>query len=236
MIRLINLKKSYDKVEVLSGITYDFNPGTITAIVGPNGSGKTTLIKAILGLVKPNSGIINIDGTNVNGEHNYRKKIGYIPQTAHFPENLSIGDVVEMIKDLHGSKQVSHTELAQDLNLLKDFGKPFKNLSGGTKQKVSVLIALLFDPEILILDEPTSGLDPVSSSYLKDLIIREKEKGKTIILTSHVMADIEELSTEIVFLLDGKVRFIGSTEVLKSKKGGRTLERAIADLMCEDDI
>lgn len=235
MIQINNLVKNYGKLDVLKGVSIEFEPGTITAVVGPNGSGKTTLIKTMLGLVKPTSGEVIVDGKKVNGEHLYRKNIGYMPQIARYPDNLSIEEVIRMIKDIRSSEKTDHLKLAEDFNLVKEFKKPFRNLSGGTKQKVSALIAFLFDPEILILDEPTSGLDPVSSSYLKDKIIREKEKGKTIILTSHNMADIEELSTGIAFLLEGKIRFWGPTEILRNRNGTKNLERAIATMMAGDE-
>ncbi len=235
MIRINKLVKHYGKLEVLKEVSIDFNPGTITAVVGPNGSGKTTLIKTILGLVKPTAGEVIVDGKKVNGEHLYRSKIGYMPQIARYPDNLSIEEVVRMIKDIRYSNDTDHSKLAEGFNLSKELKKPFRNLSGGTKQKVSALIAFLFNPEILILDEPTSGLDPVSSSYLKDMIIREKEKGRTIILTSHNMSDIEELSTGIAFLLEGKIRFWGPTEILRNRNGTKNLERAIATMMSGDE-
>jgi Cu-processing system ATP-binding protein len=113
--------------------------------------------------------------------------------------------------------------------------KPFKNLSGGTKQKISALIAFAFNAKILILDEPTAGLDPISSSYFKDLVLKQKEQKKTIILTSHLMNEVQELSDEIVFLLEGEIKFKGTIQSLLEDKKETKLERAIAELMSQDN-
>lgn len=167
MIRLIQIEKKFGKFEVLKGISFNVEPGKITAIVGPNGSGKTTIIKSILGLVKPDDGDILINEKSVLGDFLYRRDIGYMPQTTSFPENLTVKEVIRMICDLRNVKMNLNDYLINKLNLSAELGKQIKNLSGGNKQKVSALIALMFDPSIIILDEPTAGLDPVSSSHFK---------------------------------------------------------------------
>lgn len=233
MISIFELEKKFGKLEILKKINLEIPAGKITAIVGPNGSGKTTLIKSILGLVKPDSGKIIVDGVTVNGNYSYREKIGYMPQIAKYPDNLSIIDVVSMLKDLRNSETELKPEILDSLNLYSELEKPFRTLSGGTKQKVSALIAFLFDPKILFLDEPTSGLDPVSSSNFKDKIILEKQKGKTIVLTSHIMSEIQELADNIAFLIDGKIKFYGAIDSLLINKQEESLERAIARMMTE---
>ncbi len=233
MIRIENIEKKFGNVTALRKIDLEIRSGKVTAIVGPNGSGKTTLIKSILGLVKPDSGKIFVDGKFVNGDYSYKRHIGYMPQIARYPENLKVNEVISMIKDLRNSDSEINPELLEAFNLYKEMNKPFRTLSGGTRQKVSVLIAFMFDPQILIFDEPTSGLDPVSSSYFKDLVRKEKQKGKTIILTSHIMSEIQELSDSIVFLLDGKIHFHGSIDNLLAEQEEDKLERAIARMMTE---
>ncbi len=109
--------------------------------------------------------------------------------------------------------------------------KPLKTLSGGTRQKVNVILSLMFDPELLILDEPTAGLDPVSSSLFKDRILEEKQKGKTIIITSHIMSEIQEMADTILYLLDGQIFFDGPVDELIKQSGEKNLERAIAKMM-----
>ncbi len=231
MITIEQLDKSFGKLQVLQSITLSIKQGDITAIVGPNGAGKTTLIKCILGLVKADKGSLTIGGHHLNGEWAYRKDIGYMPQIARFPDNLTVKEIFHLVKDLRETRDTNDDELITGFHLENEMNKKIRNLSGGTRQKLSASIAFLFNPKILILDEPTAGLDPISSSNLKDKIIKEKEKGKTIILTSHIMSEIQELSDRIIFLLDGKIFFDGTVEDILGTAKERTLERAIAHMM-----
>lgn len=231
MITISGLNKSFGSLEVLRNLNLEIKNGTITYLVGPNASGKTTLIKSILGLVKPDSGSIYIDAEKLNGNHSYRSKIGYMPQIASFPDNLTVTEIIKMIKNLRDDYKSYDEELIDMLRLSKEFNKRLKNLSGGTKQKVNAVIAFLFNPEILILDEPTAGLDPVSSSILKDKIIKENKQGKTIIFTSHILSELEELAEDVIFLLEGETRFQGTMIDLINSTGKQNLERSIASIM-----
>lgn len=231
MIRIHDLHKSFGPLQVLTGVSLAIESGKITAILGPNGSGKTTLIKSILGLVKPDQGDIQIGDQVLNGDCRYREDIGYMPQIGRYPENLSVNDVMTMLQDLRGGKHPMDTQLPEKFRLDREMNKALGTLSGGTRQKVSAVLAMLFNPKILILDEPTSGLDPVASSIFKDALMAERAAGKTIILTSHIMSEVEELADAVVFLLDGKIRFHGSpTEILQNTSESN-LERGIARMM-----
>ena len=231
MIEITGLGKRYGRLTVLQEVSLDIAPGRVTAIVGPNGAGKTTLIKSILGLARPDRGSISVEGERVNGDCRYRARIGYMPQIARFPENLTGAELLDMLKDLRGPGARLDEELVSRLGLASQLGKPLGALSGGTRQKVNAVAAFLFDPALVILDEPTAGLDPLSSSQLKDKIIADRKRGKTFILTSHIMSEIEELSDDIVFLVEGRVRYAGSVHDLKLSTHQVTLERAIATLM-----
>ncbi|WP_304131478.1 ABC transporter ATP-binding protein [Ignavibacterium album] len=233
MIIISNIIKKYNKLEVLKGIDADISTGKVTAIVGPNGSGKTTLIKIILGLVKADFGSIEIDGNKINGDYKYRNNIGYMPQIARYPENLTVVEVLSMIKDLRNRKDSPEEKLLKEFELSGELTKPIRTLSGGNRQKLSAVISLMFDPKILIFDEPTAGLDPVISSRFKEIILNEKSKGKTVILTSHIMSEVEELADEIIFLLDGKIYYKGSLANLLVEKGEVRLERAVAKILEE---
>jgi Cu-processing system ATP-binding protein len=233
MIRISNIIKKYNKLEVLKGIDAEISTGKVTAIVGPNGSGKTTLIKIILGLVKADFGKIEIEGNNLNGDYQYRNNIGYMPQIARYPENLTVVEVLSMIKDLRNRKDNLEEKLLKEFELSGELTKPIRTLSGGNRQKLSAVISLMFDPKILIFDEPTAGLDPVISSRFKEIVMNEKTKGKTIILTSHIMSEVEELADEIIFLLDGKIFYKGSLSNLLIEKGEAKLEKAVAKILEE---
>jgi Cu-processing system ATP-binding protein len=231
MIQVRGLGKSYGKLAVLHGVDLDLTPGEITAVIGPNASGKTTLNRIILGLVRPDAGVVTVGGTVVNGTSAYRDRIGYMPQAARFPENLCAQDVFEMLADLRGAGAARDEELVERFDLSGVMRTPLRTLSGGMRQRVNAALAFLFRPDFLILDEPTAGLDPVSSSTLKDKILRERATGRTFVLTSHVLSELEELADRIAFLLDGRIRFTGTQQELKRLTGESTLERAIAHLM-----
>lgn len=231
MIEIKNLHKKFGKNEVLKGIDLAINQGGIFSILGPNGSGKTTLIKSILGMVLPDSGDIFINGKSLRNNYKYRDTIDYLPQIANFPGNLKVNELIAMIKDLRAGKVTNDAELIEIFKLQPFLNKRLVNLSGGTKQKVNLVLTFMFDSPIVILDEPTSGLDPISHLRLKNLIFAEKEKGKTILVTSHILSFVEEISDEIVFLLEGKIYFKGSIPELKSKTEQPDFEHAIASIL-----
>lgn len=231
MIEIKDLYKKFGKNEVLKGIDLSIKEGGIFAILGPNGSGKTTLIKSILGMVIPNSGEIYINGESLKNNYKYRERIDYLPQIANFPGNLKVNELIAMIKDLRNFKGDADQELIKLFKLKPFLNKKLVNLSGGTKQKVNLVLTFMFDSPLIILDEPTSGLDPISHLRLKELIFREKKKGKTILVTSHILNFVEEISDEIVFLLEGKIYFKGSSESLKEKTNQPDFEHAIASIL-----
>ena len=233
MVSIQNLHKKFGKNVVLSGVNLDIKEGGIFAVLGPNGSGKTTLIKSILGMVIPNKGDISILGKNIKKSSDYRYKIDYLPQIANFPSNLKVKELITMIKDLRG-KKTNDEPLISLFKLEAFLDKKLGNLSGGTKQKVNIVLAFMFDSPLIILDEPTSGLDPISLIRLKDLIQMEKAKGKTILITSHIMSFVEEVSDEIVFLLEGQIYFKGSINELKTKTNQPDFERAIASILTDN--
>ncbi len=230
MIRVEKLKKRYGRLEVLRELDLEIETGKVTAILGPNGAGKTTLIKSLLGLVRPDGGEMTIDGKRVEGSE-YRREIGYMPQAARYPENLTVEEILHMIKDLRERFDDLDEELIALFDLEEQFEKPFKTLSGGNRQRVSAALAFLFRPRLLFLDEPTAGLDPLGSSYLKDKILKERAAGTTIVLTSHVMSEVEELADTVVYMLEGKVYFESSVADLLAETGEGTLERALARKM-----
>ncbi|HTO37409.1 MAG TPA: ABC transporter ATP-binding protein [Brumimicrobium sp.] len=231
MIEVKNLYKKFGKNEVLKGIDLTIADKGVFAVLGPNGSGKTTLIKSILGMVIPNSGEILIDGESTLNNWQYREKIGYLPQIANFPVNLTVKELFKMIKDLRQSSSLDESRYIEKLGLTSHMSKKLGNLSGGTKQKVNLVLTFLFDSPYIILDEPTTGLDPIALLILKEFIEEEKEKGKTILLTSHIMSFVEDMADEIVFLLEGKVYFRGSAAALKEQTGEVDFEHAIANLL-----
>ena len=231
MIEIKELQKKFGKFEVLKNINLSCKKGECIALIGPNGCGKTTLIKSVLGMVIPDSGTIHFNGNSVLGEYLYREKIGYMPQIGRYPDNMTIGQIIEMIKKIRNSSDDLDEDLLHAFELEKMFDKQMRTLSGGTTQKVSAVLAFLFNPDVLILDEPTAGLDPLAAEVLKEKIIKEKEKGKLILITSHLLSELDDLITEIIFMQEGKVHFHQKVEELKTTTGEEKISKAIAKIL-----
>jgi len=230
MIEFINLHKRFGKLVVLDGLDLSIKEGGIFAVLGPNGSGKTTLIKCLLGMVIPQKGEISYNNKSVLNKWDYRNDLNYLPQIANFPPNLTVFELIQMVKNLR-PKASNEQKLIDLFGLNDSLQKKLGNLSGGTKQKVNIVLTFMFDSDLIILDEPTTGLDPIALIHLKELIQQEKAKGKTILITTHIMSVVEELADEIVFLLDGKIYFKGSIDALKKQTENNNLEHAIASLI-----
>jgi len=232
MIRIENLSKQFKRLQALERVSVQLNRGKVISLIGPNSSGKTTLIKCILGMVKTAKGKIYVDDTKINGDPSYRKQIGYMPQIGRYPDNMKVGQLFTMMKHIrNASENDLDTDLITKFNLVAIFDKPMRTLSGGTRQKVSAALAFYFNPDILILDEPTAGLDPLSSEILKDKIIAEKKKNKLILITSHILSDLDDLATDIMYLQDGRLQFFKSIETLRKETGEPKLGKAIAKIM-----
>jgi Cu-processing system ATP-binding protein len=231
MIEVKHLEKRFGALQVLRGLDLAVGRGRVTAVVGPNGAGKTTLIKIILGLTRADSGSVRVDGRPVATDDSYRARIGYMPQIGRFPENLSALDLMALLRELRGADGSVDEELIDRLRLADELRKPIRTLSGGTRQKVNAVLAFLFRPEILILDEPTVGLDPISSGIVKDKILAERGAGRTVVLTSHIMGDLEELADDVAFLAEGRVGYAGTLFDLKRITCQNNLERAVAAMM-----
>lgn len=230
MIEFKDVHKKYGKLEVLKGVSFTIKDGGIFAILGPNGSGKTTSMKSFLGMVIPTKGDIFFNGKSIKNQWAYREQISYLPQIANFPSNLKVKELIAMIKNI--KKLPCHEqELIELFGLQKHLNKSLGNLSGGTKQKVNLVLTFMVDVPVLVLDEPTSGLDPIAILALKKLILREKEKGKTILITSHILSFIEELSDEILFILEGNIYFRGTPEQLLETTQKNNFQEAIAELL-----
>jgi Cu-processing system ATP-binding protein len=236
MIEIKNVSKKFGKQKVLREITLNIIRNRITAIVGPNGSGKTTLIKSILGLVEIDSGEILFDGLNIKNDITYRNRIGYMPQVGHYPENLRVGEVIELIKSLRANTALQNIDnLIQVFALEPYLDKFVRNLSGGTIQKISAVISLMFDSDIYILDEPTAGLDPVAVVELKNLIREHKNRGATFIVISHQLSEIETYAERLVFMLNGRVVIDDEVHTFVESMGKASLEESIIHFLKEQN-
>ncbi len=233
LVAFRGVSKQYASRTVLHAIDLDIACGAVTAVVGPNGAGKTTLNKALLGLVRPTGGRITFGGIDIARQIAYRGRIGYMPQAPSFPETFSARDVLTLLADLRGRDRPRDESLVRDFGLAQFLEQPVRLLSGGQRQRLNAAAAFLFTPDLLLLDEPTAGLDPIASGILKDKIREVRDQGRAVIITSHVLSELQELADAVVFLNEGHVRWSGPLAALIEQTGCTTLERAIATLMRE---
>lgn len=231
MIAFDGVRKRYGRREVFRGLDARVAAGRITALVGPNGAGKTTLLKLVMGLARADAGRIRVGAHVLDGTPRYRADIGYMPQIAHFPEQLAGSELLEVMRALRGDDREPDLALAASFDLGDAFDRRLGTLSGGTRQKVNAVLALAFAPNLLILDEPTAGLDPLASRILKERLRHERSRGHTILITSHVLAELEDLADDVLFLCEGSVRWSGGADALRASVREPTLEGAVAELM-----
>jgi Cu-processing system ATP-binding protein len=237
MIVARNLTKNFGRLRALDDFSVTIERGQSVLLIGPNGSGKTTFIKCVLGLVLPDKGELTLDGGNLLNSPELRAKIGYMPQIGRYPDHLKVGQIFEMLREI---RRGSHTSTDEDLldafEIKKIAHKEARTLSGGTRQKVSACLAFLFNPDILILDEPTAGLDPVAAEILKEKVHAEMAKNKLILLTSHILSDLDEITSDVLHLMEGRIRFYRTIASLMSSHGEQRLGKVIAKIMRESAL
>ena len=228
MITCSRVTKRYGSTIALHEMECAVEKGRTVGIIGPNGSGKSTLIKSILGLVHPTSGGIILDGQDTSMNCDYRRRLGYVPQLARFPQELTGSNVIELISGLRPDPPTKKDELIELFSFGPELNKRTKAMSGGTRQKLSVILAGMYDPDILVLDEPSAGLDPIANIKLKDYLHALRHKGRTILITTHIMTDLDELADDLLLLIEGTLRYQGTVRDLKMQTQEPQLERAVA--------
>lgn len=219
VIRVSGLRKSFGKIRAVDGINFEVERGTVFALLGPNGAGKTTAISMLEGLLQRDSGNIEILGMDPWAEHGtVRMRIGVMPQGFNFFEKLTPLDSLVFYRDLFESS-VDPESLLRLVILDDSRNVPFEKLSGGQKQKLGLALSLVNDPEILFLDEPTTGLDPSARRAIWSIIRMFRDRGKTIILTTHYMEEAEQLADNIAIISHGRIIAEGSPEGIVSRYG-----------------
>ena len=220
MLEIKNIKKSFNKLQVLKGISFNVLDGEVVSIIGPSGCGKSTLLRCINLLEKPSSGNIILDGVDITNKKNLtqvRQKMGMVFQQFNlFPhltvlENITLAPICEKLMDKNTAIKEAE-KLLKSINLYDKKDNYPSELSGGQKQRVAIVRTLIMNPEIILFDEPTSALDPEMVNDVLDLIKKLVEKKITIIIVSHEMSFIKECANKIIFLDGGKIEFMGTKE------------------------
>lgn len=228
MIYITNLTKNYSHFTALKDIHLEVNSGQIIALIGPNGSGKSTLLKSILKLVTPDSGsIIQINKTDILDKSYLLDHIGYMPQLPDFPSNLKVSEIMETFEYITPEEPIYKDLIYKELSINSFLDKKFGELSGGMKQKVNIYQCFMYKRNLLVLDEPSASLDPDMSHYLKELIIRRKKDGSTILFTSHILSEVENFADEFILLQDGRLKVQDSPVKFIEKQKASSLEHAL---------
>ena len=228
MIRIENLKKSYGDNKVLKGVDLVVEPGSCTAFVGRNGSGKSTLIDIVCKAKKADSGIIHYDFE----ENKLFEHIGVQIQDAQFDSRLKVREIINLWKSIYGSAKADLDELIDLLEIGPTMNQRSDKISGGQRQKLSILLSLFHDPEFLIFDEITTGLDATTRDDVQEYLkMINKDRGKTIFIVSHYMDEVEALCDMVYFLKDGVIFDKGSPDFIKEKYSCDSLQAFVKQHM-----
>jgi len=230
MIQVKNLAFSYTKHPFMEDINFEVSKGEIFGFLGPSGAGKSTLQKVLTGLISNYTGTAIVNGVESKSHNdNFYENIGVDFEFPSLYEKLTARQNLQFFGSLYSKKLRSHDELLSMVGLQIDADKKVSDYSKGMKSRLNFIKALLHNPDILFLDEPTSGLDPSNSRDMKNIILEEKAKGKTIILTTHIMIDATELCDRVAFIVDGKIKALDSPHHLIMSKGATKLKYTYVD-------
>ncbi len=227
MLSLSRVSKTYNGHRALSEVSFELQRNTVFALVGPNGSGKTTLLKILLGLIVPDESGGVFLGKLGPETAEYRRRVVYMPQNPAFPPHLKVREIIRLVQELRDCEAPHRDQIRVDLEMDSFWERPFRELSGGMKQKVNILQACMFDFDLAILDEPTASLDPGIAHYFKGLIGRLRAEGRSILFTTHVMSEVEEMADTLGLLVDGRLHLLARPTEFRDQKNAATLAEAL---------
>jgi len=242
-LKLMGVAKRYGDITAVDYIDLDIEHGEIFGLLGPNGSGKTTTLKMILGLVRPDSGSVNVLGVKVDDDPiSVKKQVGYVPESPRLYEFLTGLEYLDFIADIYGisvsEKKTRIEEYLQALELEGREGDMISSYSHGMKQKIALISAFLHKPKLLLLDEPLSGLDPRSARIVKDLLRKLASQGVTTIMSTHILEIAQAMCDRIAIMYEGRLLALGNMEELrqKAKLPGSDLEDIFLKLTGTEDV
>ncbi len=221
-VEILHASKSFNGQPVVGDISFDIAPGEVFGLIGPNGAGKTTIIRMLLDIIRQDSGVIRILGSSLSDS--IKDRIGYLPEERGLYRRLSVIDTLNYLGALKNKPNKERAlELLEKMGLSSHKDKKVGELSKGMQQKIQIIAAIIHDPEIIILDEPFSGLDPVNTKLVKDLIIELGKEGKTMLISTHMMDQVERMCDRIFMINRGSGVLYGSVGEIKSGYGKNTI-------------
>lgn len=224
MISINNLAFSYTKNPFVEDVNFNVAKGEIFGFLGPSGAGKSTIQKILIGMISNYSGSVIVNGVEVkNHTNSFYEKIGVDFEYPTLYEKLTAKQNLDFFASLYKNQKCDADKLLSSVGLLQDANKKVSDFSKGMKSRLNFVKSLVNNPEILFLDEPTSGLDPANSRLMKDLILEQKKKGVTVLITTHNMQDAQELCDNVAFIVDGKIKLLDSPHNLIMQKGAGTI-------------
>lgn len=236
MIRIEQVYKRYGSIQALAGVDLHVRPGETFGIIGPNGAGKTTLLKVLLGLVRSDCGSVSIDGIDLAADPiELRRRVGYVPQRDGFADLATGRASLRFLARLRRADPGAVEQAARAVGMVEHLDRPVGHLSGGQRQRLNLAGALLGDPPVLLLDEPTASLDPRATVDFRELIQRLSAAGRTLVLCSHLLADVERLCDRVLVLLDGEAAAIEEIVPGQAGRASDLEERFLSAMGREDD-
>lgn len=211
-----NLYKRYGKKTALKNVTLEIEKGRIVGLLGPNGSGKTTLIKLLNGLLSKEKGNILIDGKEVGAES--KRIVSYLPERTYFPDYIRVREAVDFFETFYEDfRRERAVEMLQVLDI--DIKAKFKALSKGTREKIQLVLVMSREARLYLLDEPIGGVDPAARDYIMKTILNNYQEDASIIMSTHLIGDIEKILDEVIFIKNGEILLHQPADVLRQEKG-----------------
>ena len=209
------LKKSYGKIPVIKELDLSLERGRIIGILGPNGSGKTTLIKILAGILNKNDGEVTISGKSIGIET--KKIVSYLPERTYFSPNMRVKDTINFFEDFYEEFRRDRAEqMLESLNISKN--SKIKQLSKGTREKVQLVLVMSREAEVYLLDEPMGGVDPAARDYILKTILTNYNENASVIITTHLISDVEKVLDDVVFIKNGEIVFHQDVDVIREEK------------------
>ena len=216
VLQVNSLHKSYGKTEVLQGVSFSVSRGSIVGLLGPNGCGKSTLMKLISGLLQSNSGEILIDGMHLGKDS--KALISYLPERTYLNDWMKISDILQYFSDFYSDFDIQRARcMLADLNITED--AKLKTLSKGTKEKVQLVLVMSRNAKLYLLDEPIGGVDPAARDYILGTILKNFNEGSSILISTHLIQDVETVFDHVLFLNDGKIVIDGEVDEIRERHG-----------------